>query len=421
MSLVNELDLCAHDGLLAFEEARARILAAVSGCDDSEIVPLDRALDRVVAKPIVAPISIPNADNSAMDGYALSFAQAHATEGDTYSVIGTAFAGHPFLGRVEQGQAVRIMTGGVIPNGAVAVVMQEHCERVGDTISLTSTVPVGANIRRIGDDIREGDLVLAQGTLLGPRHIGLLASLGMAEVAVARKIRVALLTTGDELLPLGAAPEQGKPFDSNRAALAALLTRLPVELIDLGMVNDNEQAIRNAIDKALLSADVLITTGGVSVGEADFTGPILAEKGQVAWWKIAMKPGKPVAFGALQHGDKSVWFFGLPGNPVSSIVTYHQLVVPALIAMSGQSWCAPTLERAKARHAIKKQPGRLDFQRGYREYQGGVWYVSSAGLQSSAVMSAMVRANCYIVLSRDSGSVDAETWVDVLPFDRYIE
>ncbi|MGV8835174.1 molybdopterin molybdotransferase MoeA [Cellvibrio sp.] len=406
------MDHCVQPGLLPIEEALARICNQLNPVRETETIGLHAALDRVLAAPIAAPINVPAGDNSAMDGYALRAQDCTAA----LNVIGQSLAGHPFTGALDSNQAVRIMTGALVPVGADTVVMQENVQRAGDLITLTQMPEAGENIRRAGEDIKSGSEVLAAGQRLSALDIGLLASLGIAQVTVVRRLRVAILTTGDELLPAGAAPEQGKIYDSNRPLLGALLTRMPIDLIDLGIVADDLPALRNAFTTAMQWADVVISTGGVSVGDADYTKDVLAELGEIDFWKIAMKPGKPFAFGRLGQG----WFFGLPGNPVSTAVTYHQLVVPGLRHLAGETISPPQMLSAVAGHALKKQPGRTDFQRGILTNNNGVTTVISAGLQSSGVLSAMAQANCYIRLDAERGSVAEGEIVNVIPFDRFI-
>ncbi|WP_049630729.1 gephyrin-like molybdotransferase Glp [Cellvibrio sp. pealriver] len=410
------MDHCAQPQLLPIDDALTRLLAQLVPVQEQQSVALLDALDRVLASDVIAPVNVPADDNSAMDGYAL---RAQDSPGQL-QLIGESLAGHPFRKEIKQGQCVRIMTGALIPAGADTVVMQENVLADGDSIVLNESSPLGNNIRRAGEDIAHGSKVLAAGHRITALDIGLLASLGLAQVKVVRNIRVALLTTGDELLPAGAAPELGKIYDSNRPLLRALLQRLPVELTDLGVIPDNPDALRNAFTQAMQTADVVISTGGVSVGDADYTKDILAELGEIDFWKIAMKPGKPFAFGRLGKG----WFFGLPGNPVSTAVTYHQLVVPALRKLSGETQEVTTqtqpVRSAIARHALKKQPGRTDFQRGIVEYQNGIYYVRSAGLQNSGVLTGMANANCYIRLEAERGSVAEGEQVEIILFDSFI-
>lgn len=412
------MDNCAQPGLLAVEEALARIFNQLNPVQESETLPLHDALDRVLASAIAAPINVPAGDNSAMDGYALRLQDAagNLQATDSLQIVGQSLAGHPFAGEVQQGQCVRIMTGALVPAGADTVVMQENTRRTGEQLVLTQIPMVGENIRRAGEDIQLGSQVYAAGQRLSALDIGLLASLGLAQVPVIRRLRIAILTTGDELLPAGAAPAAGKIYDSNRPLLAALLTRLPVEVMDLGIIADDIPALRSAFSKAMQWADVVISTGGVSVGDADYTKDVLAELGSIDFWKIAMKPGKPFAFGRLRQG----WFFGLPGNPVSTAVTYHQLVAPGLRYLAGEKMLPQQILSATAGHALKKQPGRTDFQRGILTNTNGVNTVISAGLQNSGVLSAMARANCYIRIEAEQGSVAAGETVSVIPFDNFI-
>ncbi len=410
------VDLCAQPGLLPIEEALARICNQLNPVSETETISLADALDRVLAVSIAAPINVPGGDNSAMDGYALRTQDCNGNGNGSLTLVGQSLAGHPFTGQVGEGQAVRIMTGALIPAGADTVVMQENVQREGNQLTLTQIPQLGENIRRAGEDIALGSQVVTAGQRLHALDIGLLASLGIAQVKVMRRLRVALLTTGDELLAAGAAPEQGKIYDSNRPLLAALLTRLPIEVIDLGLIPDDISALRNAFTQAMNTADVVISTGGVSVGDADYTKDVLAELGEIDFWKIAMKPGKPFAFGRLGQG----WFFGLPGNPVSTAVTYHQLVVPGLRYLAGEIFSARASITAIAGQALKKQPGRTDFQRGILSINKGVNTVISAGMQSSGVLSAMAKANCYICLERKRGPVAAGEMVNIIPFDQFI-
>jgi len=414
------MDACSQPDLLAVDVALARIYQQLKPLStrthESEWVDVAHALDRVLAESIMAAINVPAGDNSAMDGYAVKAADCSGPNA-RLTLVGQALAGHPFEGALTAGQTVRIMTGALVPAGADAVVMQENTERFAQAVHIQQQVSVGENIRRAGEDIALGEQVLAQGKRLGALEIGLLASLGMAQVAVYRRVRIAVVTTGDELLPAGAAPAMGKIFDSNRPLLLALLQRLAVDVMDLGIVADDPVALKAAFTRAMSWADLLISTGGVSVGDADYTRDVLTDMGEIDFWKIAMKPGKPLAFGALGTG----WFFGLPGNPVSTAVTYHQIVVPSVRYFAGEQLVVPSMLTAIAASPFKKQPGRMDFQRGILTTVQGINSVVSAGSQSSGVLRAMANANCYICLARESGSVAVGDEVSVIPFDRYIQ
>ncbi len=412
------MDVCVQPGLVPVHEAIVRMLGELAPIAATEIIALHDSLDRVLAEPVVAPINVPGADNSAMDGYALRKQDCN----DALTLIGESFAGHPFTGELRAGQAVRIMTGALVPAGADTVVMQENVTRHEQHIRIHQVPELGENIRRVGEDIAQHMQVLAQGQRVTALDIGLLASLGIAQVSVVQRVKIALLTTGDELLAPGTTYQAGKIYDSNRPLLQALLTRMPVEVLDLGIVPDNPAALRAAFTHAREFADLVISTGGVSVGDADYTKDILAELGEINFWKIAMKPGKPFAFGVLGNNARAqqCWFCGLPGNPVSTAVTYHQLVVPALRFLAGEAPGDAPVITAIAAHPLKKQPGRMDFQRGIFSGVNGVNSVASAGIQSSGVLSSMSKANCYIRLPAERGHIAAGETVDVILFDQFI-
>ncbi|WP_062065110.1 molybdopterin molybdotransferase MoeA [Cellvibrio sp. OA-2007] len=417
------MDCCAQLGLLPVEDALLRMQQQLIPVQETEWVDVALALDRVLAEAVLASINVPASDNSAMDGYALRGADAQ-TDGALFEVIGQSLAGHPFCFAAQQGaasalgsmQAVRIMTGAMIPAGADTVVMQENVTRTGETLQLNTAVVTGDNIRRAGEDIKIGSEILSQGHRISALDIGLLASLGIARVKVWRKLRIAVLSTGDELLPPGAPHNADKIYDSNRPLLCALLQRLAVEVKDVGIVADDLPALRTAFTQAMQWADLVISSGGVSVGDADYTKAVLAELGEIDFWKIAMKPGKPFAFGRLGAG----WFVGLPGNPVSTAVTYHQLVVPAVRYLAGEKTLELMQLSAIAEQRLKKQPGRMDFQRGILINDQGVNRVVSAGSQSSGVLSSMAKANCYIRLEAERGTVQPGETVTVIPFDKFI-
>lgn len=407
---------CDAPGLMPIEQALEKIQQVMVPVSETEMVPVHKLAGRIMAEDIISPIDVPGYDNSAMDGYALRHADLASVT--VFTQIGKSFAGSPFNGRVEAGQCVRIMTGAQIPEGADTVVMQENVHDDNGQISLLSAVKPGEAIRRRGEDIGKGQVVLSKGHRISPVDIGLLTSVGISEVRVFRQITVALFSTGDELRQPGEALPDGCIYDSNRPALYALLNELGAKVLDLGVVEDNPDSIRDAFLKADKEADVVITSGGVSVGEADFTRDILEELGEIDFWKLAMKPGKPLAFGRLPNS----YFFGLPGNPVSAMVTFHQIALPNLLRLGGNEPAPRFRIQARAAAPFKKRPGRTDFQRGIweRDNQNGL-QVSPLSNQSSGVLSSISQANCYIVLEQERGSVEAGEMVTIEPFDSYLK
>ncbi|HHQ4736570.1 molybdopterin molybdotransferase MoeA [Aeromonas veronii] len=397
-------------GLLPLSDALQGMLEQLACCCDSKQLPLPEALGRVLACDIASPLAVPPFDNSAMDGYAVRLSDL--TAGTPLIMAGKAFAGQPYQGEWPAGHCVRIMTGAPVPEGTDAVVMQEETQADGDRITFLTQPEPGQNIRRAGSDIGKGACVLQAGTRLTPREMPLLASLGIASVPVRRPLKVAIFSTGDELKPVGTPLAHGDIYDSNRYGVRAMLARLGCDCLDLGIIPDDPAQLRAAFIHADEEADVLITTGGVSVGEADFTKQLLDELGEIGFWKLAIKPGKPFAFGRLPRA----WFFGLPGNPVSAMVTFDQLVQPALAKLAGQRFERPLQLQAIAAEPLKKSPGRLDFQRGIMSQGPNGLEVRSTGSQDSAVFSSLSRANCYIVLERERGCVAAGETVTVEPF-----
>ena len=403
-----------HDsGSLTCDEAVDRILDAVSSVRETETLPVREALDRALAKPVISMIDVPSHTNSAMDGYAVRAADLPSSGTKRLHIVGTAFAGKPYRGPIGLDQAIRIMTGAVVPPQTDVVIMQEDAESEGDRIVIDNRHKVGQNVRAAGEDIAAGSTVLRAGHLIGPVDLGLIASIGIGEVEVRRRPRVAFLSTGDELRGVGETLAIGEIYDSNRYTLHGMLTRLGTDIIDLGVVADNRDAMRKTLLEAAEAADVVITSGGVSVGEADYIKEILTEIGKVGFWKVAMKPGRPLAFGTI---NGSV-FFGLPGNPVSVMVTFYQFVQPALLKIMGAERRPPLLVKAKAANTLKKRPGRVEYQRGYLcTDAAGELTVSTAAQQGSGILSSMSKANCFVVLPMDSGRVEPGMPVDVQPF-----
>ncbi len=405
----------APKGLLPFDEAQEKIFQQITPIHETESVTLKAALGRTLGEAITSPINVPAYDNSAMDGYAILGSDLPDNGSVTLEVIGSSFAGTPFEGTVSTGQAVRIMTGAKIPDGADTVIMQEKATREEERVSFSSedNHKHGENVRRAGEDMREGETVLQPGKALGAAELGMIASLGYGEVQVKRRIKVAFFSTGDELCSAGETLGDGQIYDSNRYTVFSMLSELGVELIDLGIIRDQRELIEAAFKDAAQQADVVITSGGVSVGEADFVKETLDKLGEVNFWRIAMKPGKPLAFGKIDDA----WFFGLPGNPVSAMVTFLQFVRPAINHLAGKERVRPFRIPLRCTNKLKKRPGRLEFQRGILcQDENGETVVEGAGHQGSHILRSMSIADCFIVLPAENGGVEAGEWVEVEPF-----
>ena len=391
-------------------QARQFIKQFLSPVVETETVATMQALGRVLAADIVSPSNVPNHNNSAMDGYAFRYSEG----AKIIKVIGTAFAGKAFSGEVKAGECVKIMTGAVIPPGADTVVMQERIAIKSDCITLLEVPVKGANVRLAGEDLKIGQAVLAKGHVLKPADLGLIASLGIGEVSVFRQLKVAFFSTGDELVGLGNALQTGQIYDSNRYTIFGMLSRLGVMISDLGVVPDQSDLLEETLLKAATENDVVITSGGVSVGEADFMKGLLAKHGQVLFWKINMKPGRPLAYGKVKGiNDKHAHYFGLPGNPVSAMVTFYQFVREALTCLMGSQAKALPMFKVECTEVIKKATGRTEFQRGILLEDGGIWKVKPLPNQGSGVLSSMSAANCFIVLDDTVGNCDAGKMVSV--------
>jgi molybdopterin molybdotransferase len=392
-------------------KAREYIRAFLAPVTAVERLHVRAALGRVLAAEIHSGVNVPAHDNSAMDGYAVRFADLKPDAQSTLKIVGTALAGKPFQGSVGAGQAVRIMTGGVMPAGCDTVIMQERATVADGRVTLGGGQQKGQNVRYAGADIQVGQVVFQPGQIVRPAELGMIASLGIAEVPVYRKLRVAFFSTGDELVPVGGSLEPGQIYDSNRYTIYGMLMRLGVEAIDMGVIRDDPAAIESAFAQAAQAADVVITSGGVSVGEADFVKQLLAKLGDVLFWKIAMKPGRPLAYGKIGQAH----FFGLPGNPVSAMVTFYQFVREALLVLMGVAQPPPLpVLQAICTSAIKKAAGRTEFQRGIlSQGDDGRWTVRVTGDQSSGILSSMSQANCFILLPDAQGNTPAGATVDV--------
>ena len=385
---------------------------------DDQALPIPQALGRVLACDAISPVDVPPHDNSAMDGFALQGAALTASHPLTLRVVGTALAGAAWQGQVKTGECVRIMTGAIMPQGLDTVAPQELVQVEGDTITLPAgRLHTGDNRRLRGEDIRAASAALTAGQRLTPAALGLIASLGVPTVRVKRRLRVAYFSTGNEILSLGESPREGAVYDSNRYTVMGLLERLGCDMIDLGVVPDDPAQLRSAFTQAAAAADAVITSGGVSVGEADYTKAMMRELGDVAFWKIAMRPGRPMAVGRI---GSSV-LFGLPGNPVAVMVTFLAFVRPALLKMMGCANATPPLLQAACTETLRKKPGRTEYQRGIvsRTAQG-VLQVETTGNQGSGVLSSMVQGNGLIVLHHEQGDVRPGDTVDVMMFDGVI-
>jgi len=398
------------------QEFIARLVPRVQAV---EKVALRAALGRVLAEDVVSTIAVPSHDNSAMDGYALRGSDLAADGEVAFRVAGAGFAGGRFDGTVGAGECVRIMTGAVMPAGLDTVVPQEFVRVDGDVVRVPAgVVRRGDNRRLAGEDLALGEVALAAGRVLRPPDLGLLASLGSAEVAVFRRLRVAFFSTGNELRSVGETLDAGCVYDSNRYTLWAMLQRLGVEVLDLGVVRDEPAALAAAFRAAADAADAVITSGGVSVGEADHTKAVMAELGDVLFWRIAMRPGRPMAIGRIESGGRDAILFGLPGNPVAVMVTFYALVRDALLAMSGATAAPLLVVRAASVAPIRKRAGRTEYQRGVVTRAGdGRWQVRTTGSQGSGILRSMSEANGLVVLGHAQGDVAAGDEVDVLPFD----
>lgn len=409
---------CADDydpDSMPVEKARELIARFLAPVTTTERVHVRAALGRVLAEDVTSPLNVPAHDNSAMDGYAVRFADLKSDGEVTLKVAGTAYAGLPFKGTLKAGECVRIMTGGVVPAGADAIVMQEHVKADGDRVAIGGGHRKGQNLRRAGEDLAAGQVALKRGAALRPAEIGLISSLGIGEVTVYRRLRVAFFSTGDELISIGTVPAEGQIYDSNRYTIHGMLTRLGCEVIDMGVVRDDPKLLERAFREAAETADVVITSGGVSVGEADFVKDLLNKMGEVVFWKIAMKPGRPLAYGKIGAAH----LFGLPGNPVSVMVTFYQFVRDALLKLSGRDPVPPLPAfKVPCVSNLKKAPGRTEFQRGVlTQDAAGNWSVRVTGDQGSGILRSMSEANCFIILPDAQGNVVAGTLVEVQVMD----
>ena len=408
-------DLCNLEpkGLISLDEALQRIKASILPIVGEEPVPLDEALGRVLSEPVFSPINLPFDRNSAMDGYAIASGDIQDNQVFILKLVGTSWAGKPFDGKLESRQCVRIFTGAVVPEGTDTVVMQELVSVDGDHIHFPAGLKAYDNVRQAGEDIQQGSLLCAKGKRLSPADLGLLAAAGIEWVRTVGKLNIAYFSTGDELVTIGKPLTTGKIYDSNRHTLAGLLADPRFDAVDMGVVQDDKRVLKNRVRRMAETNDVVISTGGASVGEADYIHEVLAKLGQVTLWKIALKPGKPLIFGQIGK----CYYFGLPGNPVSMMVTYQQIVAPALDSLSGTQPTTALRFFATCTTPLLKSPGRQEFQRGIlAQDDNGRFLVASTGSQGSNIISSMSRSNCYIILPADCGGIQSGETVLVEPF-----
>ncbi len=401
------IDSCATPDLLTLQQALSQILSALPSQPGYERLSLKKALNRIVYQDIQSAIDVPSFRNSSMEGYAM-----HSTDSKeaALNVVGTSWAGKPYTGQISHGECIRIFTGAYVPDDCDCVVMQENVTPINHSIEVNRAVNANENVRNIADDTKKGQTLFMKGDALKSADIGLLASCGVADVAVFKKMTVGFFSTGDELVSIGSQPALGQIFDSNRYTLHAMLEEAGVIPVDMGVIADTPDAVEAALLAASKHCNMIITSGGVSVGEADFITDVLAKIGKINLWKIAIKPGKPLVFGSINDTT----FFGLPGNPVSVMVTFKQVVLPAINKLMGhQTAQQPITLQATTTDNIKKQPGRIEFQRGIAKNIDGNLFVSPTGWQGSHMLSSMSKANCFIILEQHSGDISKGQTVNI--------
>ena len=398
--------------MISVRDGQNHVLAQITRTVPPELVPLTEALGRVLVADACAPVDVPPTDNSAVDGYAFASSDVDADRGRELRVVADLPAGSVFDGALRRGETLRIMTGAPMPAGADTVCPQELVVRAGDRVTVPTDLAKGTNVRMRGEDVRARTVVIGAGSLLRPQEIGVIASLGQRQVFVSQRPRVALLSTGDEVAEPGWPRAAGQIYDSNRPTLRGLVSQCGGEVIDLGIVPDERAVLRDRLLEAGEVADVVITSGGVSVGVYDLVKDVLGEIGGIDFWQVAMQPGRPLAVGRIG----SAHFFGLPGNPVASMLTFMLFVRPALFKLAGRRRIFPETWEAHAAEPMRKKPGRREFKRGVVEFRDGAWEVRTTGPQGSGILTSMVTGNCLIVLEEGRGDVAAGERVLVEPF-----
>ena len=406
-SCINEFDPNALEEMQAVN----KIIRAIKPIKSSEIVNIKNALHRTISSSVRASINVPSFRNSAMDGYALNLSDLK-TNKFKLSEAGVSFAGKPFKSSLRKGEAVRVMTGALIPKNADAVIMKEMVAKNGVYINFPKNIKKNQNIRFIGEDIKKGERVFKKGDELDFSGLSILSSLGIEHVEVFCKPKISYFSSGDELVTTGKKLQQGQIYDSNRYLLHGLLEDLPVVFSDLGIVKDKKLHLVKKLQRASEKSDIIITTGGVSVGDADYIKDALGEVGSVGFWKIAIKPGRPLAFGKINDS----YFFGLPGNPVSAAVTFQLFVIPAINSLLSQKRKKVILMKAVSKNKLKKKLGRTEYKRAILSIINNKTYVETTGLQGSNIMMSMLRANCYIRLPADVNNISEGDLVDIIPF-----
>ena len=415
--MINKHPSCTdifESGLIPADRALANILSRITPIADYECISIENARGRTLFEPVIAPFNVPTHNNSAVDGYAIHSSDIPTQGSKKLSISGKSFAGDSRAGHLQPSQCIRIMTGAAIPAGVDTVLMQEHVETHKNFIVIDQQLRSGENIRMAGEDLQQDETILQPGKYLTAPDIGLLASIGIAEIKVKRKLRVAIASTGNEVFAIGDQPTYGGIYDSNRYSLQAAMDRPDIEIINLGILEDNPDTLLQRFNEAGKYADMIISSGGVSVGDADHTKTALQTSGQIDFWKLAIKPGRPMAFG---HLGKSV-FFGLPGNPVAVMVTFYQFVLPALDKMLGMTDkpIAPTIA-VKSTENIRKKPGRTEIVRAVlQQDNSGEWSVKSTGKQGSGILRSMSLANAFIILEHDRTNIKSGDLVTVQPF-----
>jgi len=397
--------------MISVRDAQAHILDRITSPAPPELLPLAAALGRVLADDVRSEMDVPPTANSAVDGYAVAAADIPAAGTRALEVVGELAAGAVFTGVLGPHQALRIMTGAPMPAGADSVYLQEFVERAGDRV-IVGPMTAGANVRHRGEDVRAGAVVLSAGTVLRPQEIGVAASLGLAQLLVRQKPRVALLSTGDEVAEPGTVRKPGQIFDSNRFSLRGLVEAAGALAVDDGIVPDQFDELHARLLRAAEHADVVLTSGGVSVGDYDLVKSVLQQAGGIDFWQVAMQPGRPLAAGSIGRAH----FFGLPGNPVASMLTFHLFVRPALWKLAGRRELFVQPFHATAAEPLSKKAGRREFKRGILSWAKDRWEVRTTGPQGSGILTSMTAANCFIVIEEERGDVEAGETVWVEPF-----